>query len=59
MKSQRNLFHKIVQTPLTVAVLMVSPLQMVPTSKDAVSLISKTAARHTLDAVLTEFPRVG
>jgi len=42
-----------------VAVLMVSPLQMAPTLKDAVSLISKIAARPILDAALTEFPRVG
>lgn len=59
MKEQRNLFHtKIVQTPLTVAVLMVSPLQMVLTLKDAVSLIPKTAVRPTSDAALTEFPQV-
>lgn len=46
------------QTPLTAAVLMVSPLQMALTLKDAVSLILKTAARPTSDAALTESPQL-
>lgn len=60
MKQQRYLFRaKIVQTLLTVVVLMVSRLQRASTLRGAVSLIPKTAARPTLDAVLTEFLRVG
>lgn len=60
MKQQRYLFRaKIVQTLLTVVVLMVSRLHRASTLRGAkISLIPKTAARPTLDAVLTEFLRV-